>query len=312
MPHRLVNTVRIGDKEFDYGSDIHWPVEDETPESAARSLAMRIAEGQNSGTLITAGDLYHAESSWNWKIGLDTSKAVTLLFRELRKFYDRVLYVPGNHCLRRKSPTDDPWSDFELPRGVLMPRGAEPLIEVVGRKRILLANLFYDGHFVPGHEIQGEDFAALINSTTDGAHLLRGGDSVADYRRMTREAARALTPDIDALVTHVPPHPSSSTWRINGEADPHVPANFEGQTVHVPDQDEATARLWGSSVEHVRRRLNAKTAMLGSNVFEQGLGAEPRDGLTVIFGHHHRDEHRTTMINGKNVHFRSHQRVQKR
>ncbi len=312
MPHRLVNTVSIGNKNFDYGSDFHFRAEGLSPQKAAEGLASRIAEHQTSGTLILPGDLYHAESSANWKVGLDTSRAINAFLRELRKIYQTVLYVPGNHCLRRESPTEDPWADIDPPRGVVMPRGNKPVVQTVGGQRILLANLFYDGNFIDGHPLNGEDFARLINSTTDGNHLLRGGRSVDFYRRLTEAAAQAVSPDIAVVVTHVPPHPSSATWRVNGHDDPHLPQGFQGQIVHRPEWDEETAALWGSSPDHVRHRLNAKSAMLGSNIFDPKLGAEPRDGLTLIFGHHHRDEHRTTMINGKSVHFRSHQRVQKR
>ncbi len=311
MPNRLVSTVRIGDKDFDYGSDIHFRAEGLSPQKAAEGLACRFAEHQSSAALILPGDLYHAESSANWRVGLDTSRAINLFLHELRKMYQTVLYVPGNHCLRRESPVDDPWADIDPPRGVIMPRGTEPVIETVGGRRILLANLFYDGNFIEGHPLNDEDFERLIDSTTDGNHLLRGGKSVEYYRRLTQVAAQALTPDIDAMVTHVPPHPSSATWRVNGHDDPNLPGNFEGQIVSLPQQDEETAALWRSSPDHVRHRLNAKSAMLGSNIFDPRLGAQPRDGLTVIFGHHHRDEDRTHRIGERDVRFLSHQRVQK-
>lgn len=310
----ILKTIEVAGEQFDVGSDFHQGLEgqkDLPSHKAGTALAEELLAAQQSRTLLLPGDLFHAERKDNWRNALDVSRATNELLTLLRRSYERVLYVPGNHCLRREAITDDPWDSIDPPEGVSMPRGLRPEIIQIGHCRILLANLFYDGKFIDGHPIQDEkEFWQLVSSTTDGGYLLRGAESVSLYREMTKTAAEALTPDIDMLVTHVPTHPSSVRWRTYGDGDDTVPKDFVGSVVSNPDEDRKIAAYWKASTAWVRERINAKAAMLGSNVFDPELGANPKDGLVSIYGHHHRDEDRVTEIDGTSVRFLAHQRMQ--
>ncbi len=313
MSSSLLKTVDIAGEQFDLGSDFHQGLEGQkglAPHEAGQSLARDIVSSQRSSNLLLPGDLFHAEKKSNWRDGLDVSAATNELLVLLRRSYDRILYVPGNHCLRREEPTDDPWDHIDPPHGVVMPRGNRPEIVQIGHCRILVANLLYDGHFIPNHHVGGDDFIRLVEGTTDGGYLLRGADSVPLFREMTRAVAAALTQDIDLLVTHVPTHPSSVRWRTYGEGDVSMPRDFEGSVVSDPLEDARIAAYWNASPEWVRERINAKAAMLGSNVFDPVLHAGAKDGLVSVYGHHHRDEDRTANVDGKDVRFVAHQRMQ--
>lgn len=309
----LLRTIEVAGEQFDLGSDFHQGLEGQrglASHEAGKSLARDILTAQQSPTLLLPGDLFHSESEKNSQEALDVSVATNELLTLLRSSYERVLYVPGNHCLRRMERTDDPWDTIDPPEGVIMPRGSRPEVVQIGKSRVLLANIFYDGRFIAHHPTQGENLHELFASTNDGGYLLRGPESIEMYREMTMNTATALTPDIDLLLTHVPTHPSSVRWRTYGNGDGTVPEGFEGSVISDPDEDRVIAVHWGTTPEYVRKRINNKAVMIGSNVFSPELGACPKDGLVSAYGHHHRDEDRTCLLDGKNVRFVAHQRMQ--
>jgi hypothetical protein len=277
----------------------------------AQHLALHILREQKSANIILPGDLFHAESAHNWREAIDVTPSIHELLTLLAHEYQRVLFVPGNHCLRRLQPTENPWEHLDPPRNVIMPRAENPIVIRIGNARLLLGNIFYDGHFLNGASSSPADFKEVFDSTTDGEFLLRGSGSVSYYREMTQTLAASLLPDIDALVTHVPPTPAVATWRV---ADPHeeLPEGFPGRMYFNPERDrEGGLQMGGRPPEYFRHRLNRKVQMLGSNVFEEELGAKPKNGITLVFGHHHRNEDEEAVIRSTNVRLVSHQPVWK-
>lgn len=308
----LLTSTEIAGLKVDFGSDFHEALQGKSPRAAATNLSRRLLQAKTTDTLILAGDLFDAEVfRKNHSEFVSPVRALNELLRIIEHSFRNVLYVPGNHCLRRKQRTDDPWKDIDPPKKVVMPRGTTPEIFSVGGVRFLLANLFYDGEFIPSHPLHGS-YRQYLAKKQDGQYLLHGADSIPLFRQMTNSVADAITSDIHAVVTHALPHPSSARWRTYAGGEDTVPHGFPGILVKDESEDARILAFYGTKVpaSRVREAANKKTIMLGSDVLEPTLGAQPRDGVTFIHGHNHLDESRNATIDGVRMRFLSHQLMQ--
>jgi hypothetical protein len=153
-----------------------------------------------------------------------------------------------------------------------MPYGVNPETVMMGSQRFALANLMYDGSLLEGDAFSMQAYRDVFGN--DSTSLLRGVDSRPVFQTMTQNAATALTPEIDMLVTHCAPHRNGIKWLAS-----------------LPSDD------W--------------QLKLGSNVFAGELGARPKNNLFALFGHTHQSEDHVVDIEGVNIRFVSHQPLQR-
>lgn len=290
----LIKKFEIDGKVVDIGSDWHLEGED----IVNRALA-RIASKRQSEVLFCMGDLFDAQN------GEDTSESINRLLTGLAETYDNIIYTPGNHDLRGRIK---PWESFTLPPNVHYPKGEEPLIFTLGDKKVLIADLFYDMNFIDP-AIVGLGWEKVISqyrSSNDGKYFLEG--KTEPFAQMTERAAQLLQADIDILATHSLPHPSLVTFRVQKITDDIVKmAEDSGlQFISNPAEDKEGATRWDFTPEDFRTWWNTKSIFMGSDLVGHP-NANPKNGLWVVHGHHHRNDLNPRTVKGKTVNIATHQ-----
>lgn len=293
----LSRVVQVQGESFQFGSDWHLPRD---PHVLGR-VAREILSAKGADTFLCLGDVFDADD------GADTSSWTNQFLNLLSDHFERVLYVPGNHCLRGRT---DPWGSFSLPDNVVMPKGSEPLVVSTANNKILLGNAFFDLNFIDPlaigiTEIELRKF--YQEELTDSRSLLGGGDHFQLFKEMSAAIAGQLTPDISILLTHVLPHPAGVTFRVPEITDRHrqlstsLGVPFECD----PDGDQRNARKYSSTPEEFRRYWNCKSFFMGSNLL---LGAQCRSDLVAIYGHNHRGSQMSVALpSGASVNLMTHQ-----
>jgi predicted phosphodiesterase len=302
----LLPSYEANGLRFNIGSDFHLPLE----EAAVSKFLDRVREQKREDVLFLLGDLFLAETEN--KSGLDASAEVNVLLEKLAKLFERIVFVPGNHDLRRVPLTDDPWKDLHLPDNVVSPKGIDPIVFTIGDTRILAANLGYDMQFIDPDilgltEEQILDF--YTHNVPDGTSFLQGADSISMFRQMTLSTACALTENIDILATHTLPHPSLVTFKVAEMTDRIFKLQRDSglKFVYTPEEDDRMAATRGKTGEAFRRYWNFKSFFMGSDVLGHPL-ANPRNGLTVLYGHNHRGSEHRSQIRSREIRFITNQR----
>jgi hypothetical protein len=300
---KLIHTFSVNGDEIDVGSDWHYAL---TEPNVVERIVAHVKGAQRSKVLFCLGDLFDTPE------GQDSTDALNRTVTAFAALYETVVFTPGNHDLRGRAK---PWDTFRFPGNVVWPRGLEPVATTIGKNRLLVANLFYDLCFIDPAVIGSSDatIRKFYARSNDGKHLL-GGDT-AGFLEMTEKAARALTPEVDVLVTHALPHPSLVTFRIEARSDETTRLSRELGIPFIcdPADDERMAeeyRRRGArgpvTTADVRSFWNNKSIVMGSNVLGHA-SARFRDGLTLAHGHHHRIDLEPRTIGGKTVRVVTHQ-----
>jgi hypothetical protein len=303
LSQTLIKTFVINGQSVDVGSDWHYPLSDA---STPAKIVAHVKRVQGSRVLFCLGDLFDTPD------GQDSTAPINETVSAFAKLYDQVVFTPGNHDLRGRN---EPWDSFRFPDNVVWPRTVDPVAVTIGSNRLLVANLFYDLGFIDPAVIgsSAQTIRKFYAKSNDGRHFL-GGDT-ARFSAMTVETARALTPEVDILVTHALPHPSLVTFRI-----PEVTAETTRLQSELgipficdPADDQKMAEEYkrrGAKGEvtpaDVRAFWNNKSIVMGSNVLGHPR-AGFRDGLTMMHGHHHRIDLKPRRIAGKTVDVVTHQ-----
>jgi len=270
------------------GSDQHFPVEEI---DQFITLLVDQIRGHNPEAVILNGDLFDASR------GESVQQAVGDLLRAVASGYEgRIIYVPGNHCLRGAG--DDAWARFgRLPANVHAPLNnpVEPIILQTAKGKIVCGNLFYDFNFSDPalFDLTRNDILHFYkNSYADGRYLL--GGRIDLFPIMADNLARALEPDTKILITHCLPHPILNRFRIAARTEitnrlerDHGIRFLYGSDRSNQGFERNAAERWGVSVEDYRSVWNLKSFVMGSNVLERdGFNPAPH-GLIVFSGHNH-------------------------
>jgi hypothetical protein len=301
---KLITQFTIHGHAVDVGSDWHYKLTE--PDVVGR-MVEHVKRAKQSSVFYCLGDLFDTPD------GQDSTEAINRAVSGFAELYDQVIFTPGNHDLRGR---ENPWQSFRFPKNVLWPHDpVEPVVATVGPSKVLVANLFYDLRFIDAGVIGSTDesIRKFYAKSNDGRHFL-GGDT-SRFLTMTENAARALTPDIDVLVTHSLPHPSLVTFRI-GEVTAETTRLQDELGIPFicdPADDERQAeeyRRRGAKGEvttaGVRVFWNHKSIVMGSNLIGHPK-ANFRDGLTAVYGHHHRIDLKPRKIASKTVQMVTHQ-----
>lgn len=301
-PHKkLLGRYHAAKLRFNLGSDFHiLPIKTEI-----NRFIEEITHFINTETLFLLGDVCLSSP----KYGIDTSDAINEILYRLSYLFEQVLYVPGNHDLRREKPTDDPWKDFEYRSNVKMPYGENPLIITVDNTRVALANIGYDLEFIDPAIMSAtkEDLLAFYSRHNDGKYLLHGKDSIPIFKKMSENARKAVMSDIDIVATHALPHPSLVRFRMPEQCDKiqQLGAALGLNFVYDPKGNMAEAALRGITLEQAIIHWNLHSIMMGSNIVNETAFSE---NVTFLYGHNHRSTDHIAWIDGKLVRFLSHQR----
>jgi hypothetical protein len=297
MSEGLIRKYAIDGKPIDVGSDWHFDLHE--PGIVGRIIG-HIAGRKQSEALFLMGDIFQV------KAGDDSAEPLKELVEGLAERYDHIIFTPGNHDLRNRK---NPWAAFaDLPKNVTAPPPETPVMWERNGTKVLVANLFYDMHFIDPQAVGLSENEVLEQyaASNDGKYFLSG--DLSSFPGMTEQAARMLTPDIHATATHALPHPSLITFRTS-EITPRIRALAEQSGldfIHDPDGDGRLAERWNTTPRNARTYWNIKSILMGSNLPEHP-DANPRDGLAVIHGHNHRNDTRSRVIRGKSVHPVTHQ-----
>lgn len=217
----VMGSYRVKNLDFHLTSDLHWDLNDisgkygKRGDEAIEDLALRIISEQRYGTLFLLGDLFLGVDADDNPI--DVSDAVNKLLAKISPYFEKIYFVPGNHDMRRLPQKKDPWSDFILPKNVIMPKGIEPVLETVHDVRILVGNLFYNGKFIDPAFVglTQEEMFEFYASLPDGKALLKGVESIPLFDEMAERMATAMAYEVDIIVSHVPLHPSLVNFRVS-------------------------------------------------------------------------------------------------
>jgi len=303
---RYVTTVSPNGIQFDVGSDWHLPPDNT---DLLKGFAKRVASEQGSSILVLAGDVIETSD------GLNSASLICSLLADLSKVYRGVIFAPGNHDLRGR---ENPWGDFaDLPSNVAChskPIGStlfslKALDMGMPDACVMLTNIFYDMMFMDPtllgltNEILMKQYA----ESNDGLHFLKG-----DTKLFVEMAARArgclsvASDQVDILVTHALPHPCQVTFRVAEMTDDVRALSEKLGIPFVCDTayDEKSAKRWDTTPEGFRAWWNNKSFFMGSDILST---TDFKNGLVAVYGHNHRSNNKPTTINGKTVHFVSHQ-----
>lgn len=297
----LLGRYHAANLTFNLGSDFHViPRKNEV-----NRFIEEIKQLINTETLFLLGDICLSSP----KYGIDTSDSTNEILYRLSSLASQILFVPGNHDLRREIPTNNPWKDFECPSNVNMPHGENPLTVSIQNTRILLANIGYEFDFVDPAIIgfTKKEVLDFYASHNDGKYLLQGKDSVDLFKKMAQKTREAIKPDIDIVATHPLPHPSLSIFKMptmNKKIQQMRAA--QGLTfIYDPEGNMAEALFRGTTIEQGIHNWNMHSTYLGSDIVN---GTPFKSGITYAFGHNHRSTDLTKTIGGREVRLLSHQR----
>lgn len=294
----LVKTININGENFDVGSDWHLPL----GEINTSSMLRAIKKSKGSDVFFCVGDLFTTSS------GEDSSNNLSEFLSMAAEEYPLVVFIPGNHDLRGR---EDPFDSIAIPEGVYMPKELDPLVLRTEANKILLGNIFYDLKFIDPAivDTNEEKLKGFYPTLPDGQHLLNG--DLSKFPKMSASVAKALDPTIDILVTHVLPHPSLVTFRVE-ELTPEIERMASEGTLKFicdPEGDRESAKRWDTTPAEFRNWWNEKSFFMGSNVLEHPE-AQPKDGLTCVYGHNHRtNDDKIRLRNGNTVRLLSYQQV---
>ena len=326
MGYSLTRKIEFGGETAQLTSDNHWPFGEipmdsgadkvrphfKSATSAAKDLASRILlEQKDTRHLILAGD--HFQSETDAGDAIDTSEAINVLLEIVSRKYEIVIYTPGNHDLRRLNEQDrlNPWRDFMQANNLYIPQGPNPITVDVGRAKVLAGNLFYHNFLDPRLlGFTSDDVKAFYSTLTDGRSLLDGIVSLdTAFPAMVQNLAAAIKPDIDMVVTHSLPDPRLVSFRFHARTDSAERVAAMGIPVIIdPEEDELLSAKYGKSAEQYRFYWNMKSFLMGSGLFDPTLGAQPKDGLVLAYGHNHRGAELSLPVNGRNLDTITHQR----
>ncbi|MEK7672358.1 MAG: metallophosphoesterase [Patescibacteria group bacterium] len=300
----LLGTYQVKGLKFHLSSDLHWG-------DNVEHLAERICSEKRADILFLLGDVFDGVDDSNQP--KDTSQQVNQLLALISGHFKKVIFVPGNHDMRRLPLKENPWEDFQLPDNVVMPSGDEPIVEIIDDVKVLIGNLGYDMNFLDPNLVglTEEDLLTFYRDhLPDGKAFLKGPESMPAFRSMTKNMAAKLSQDVDMVATHVPAHPSLVTFRVK-EITPamrEIEAKQGVQFISDTLDDERKAKRYGVTPDKFREFWNAKSLLMGSNLLDPELGSDPKDGLTMLYGHNHRGREELQVVNGKSVRFITHQR----
>ena len=292
----LCKNIEVAGESFDIASDWHLPSDERLIDTFVRS----IEHLRSADIFICAGDVFDARN------GEDRSLPVSLLMNRLAEKYDAVLYVPGNHCLRSRA---NPWESFSFVDNVYMPLAEDPILFQTEKNIILLGNIFYDFKFLDPSifRFSDKDLRAFYPLTSDGQYLLAG--DVRQFIAMSDAFAECLTPDVTVMVSHVLPHVASTYVKIDVD-DGLLRRRARELGLMICDDDRRLAEAadyWQCTEEQARIYWNKKCFLMGSNILDHPQ-ANPRDGLTALHGHNHRQADREIRArNGARIKLLSHQ-----
>ncbi len=303
----ILGTYSVKGLKFHLSSDLHW-------KDDVEHLAERICSEKRSDILFLLGDVFEGVDETG--LPKDTSHQVNQLLELISGHFRKIIFVPGNHDMRRLPMRENPWEDFKIPDNVVMPSGEEPIVEIVDDVRILIGNLGYDMHFLDPQLVglSEEDLLAFYRDhLPDGKAFLKGPESMPKFRSMTAKMAAKLSEEIDIVATHVPAHPSLVTFRVQKITPEMRKIEAEQGVQFICDilDDERNAKKYSVTAEEFRRFWNAKSLLMGSNLLDKELGSEAKNGLVMLYGHNHRGREELQVVNGKSVRFITHQRPQK-
>jgi hypothetical protein len=292
----LIKTVQLNGESFDLGSDWHLPVD----QDCTAVLRQNLRANKGSEILICLGDTFNTPE------GQDSSESINSFLEMASLEYSLVAFVPGNHDLRGR---ESPYDTIITPDGSYKPSEFDPLVLNTEKNRILLGNIFYDRKFIDPAlvDIDEDDLTEFYATLNDGQHLF--GGELSHFPNMTEQVARALTSDVDILLTHALPHPSLVTFRVAQMTDEIERLGREQGLVfiHDPVEDAQQAERWDTTPDAFRKWWNMKSFYMGSDVLNHPE-SQAKDGLVCLYGHNHRSAEKTVRLrSGEEVRLISHQ-----
>lgn len=282
----IVKSFFIKDVGFDIGSDMHCDFKE--PKATVK-LADCIIKDKVHDTLVLAGDIFNTPN------GENSSPIIQDLLNRLSLKYKQIIFCPGNHDLRGRNC---PWDDFQdLPTNIITPYEDKPIIQTIHGVQFLIANIFFDMDFIDPWVIWLTLWEITKYYALSGDRFFLSWD-VSKFGKFTTSVARKLTPEIDVLVTHALPHPSLATIRVESiTSEIEKMQNTTGLKFICREEfDREEAKKLGINPELYRQQRNIKSCLMGSNVLGH-TSAHPREWLSIIYGHHHKNDSGIKLIN---------------